>query len=97
MAEDGDERHEGPLRRKAEQLEDRYREHRHEHEREAEDRRLREDLAAAGFDAETDTGIDVDRSGRHGRGDYDVEADTGEQVHPDRDGPRLDETNGGLD
>lgn len=71
--------HPGALRRAVERLEEHHREHRHE----VEERRLREDLAAAGYDVETDTGIEVRRPDGEGA-DYDVEVDTAEEVRPDR-------------
>jgi hypothetical protein len=74
---EGGDHHEGPVSRAIEHLEERHQEHR----READERELREELGAAGFDAASDTGIEADRSDR---ADFDVEADTGEEVrdHP---------------
>jgi hypothetical protein len=77
--------HEGPLRRAIEHLE----EHRHE----SEERRLREELASAGYDVEADTGIEVDRPANE---DFDVEADTAEAVRPERPLP-PGVTDGGSD
>jgi len=66
-------------RRVVERVERRHREHRHE----AQDRRLREDLARAGYDVETDTGIETGREADA----YDVETDTADEVRPQRPSP----------
>jgi hypothetical protein len=79
-------------RRVVERVERRHREHRHE----AQDRRLREDLARAGYDVETDTGI---QTGREADAAYDVETDTADEVRPQRPSPPelLDGADSGPD
>lgn len=76
---DGSGEREGVIRRTVEHLAERRREHRHE----VEERELRAELAAAGYDVEADTGIEVERPER----DYDVEVDTADEVHPGRETP----------